>query len=237
MALKREMKSSALFQNAVSGKCGLEIGGPSGLFQDGSTLPIYRVIRSLDNCVFCETTVWEGTREDGEAFAFYPGKIGRNLVMDGTDLTRIPDHSYDFVLSCHSLEHIANPVKALRHWVRVTVPGGALIVVLPDYRRTFDRRRTPTPVSHMLDDFTRSIGEDDLTHLPEVLARHDLWKDPAAGDREAFEARAKNNFQNRCLHHHVFDEGNSRELLEEVGLTVHVVERAPPHHIALLTTR
>jgi hypothetical protein len=31
--------------------------------------------------------------------------------MDAVDLAMFRDHCYDFVLSCHSLEHIANPVS------------------------------------------------------------------------------------------------------------------------------
>ena len=119
---------------------------------------------------------------------------------------RIADHTYDFILSSHNLEHFANPVKALQEWKRVTRPGGGLILVLPDYSKTFDHRRTPTTVDHMFEDFERDTQEDDLTHLPEILEKHDISLDPGVASADEFHRRSLDNFNNRCLHHHVFDE-------------------------------
>jgi len=125
-------------------------------------------------------------------------------------------------------------VKALKEWVRVVKPGGVVIVLLPDYRRTFDHRRKPTTVEHMLEDYELGRDERDLTHLEEILELHDISRDPAAGSAEHFRQRSLRNFENRSLHHHVFDERNSRQLLEAVGLTVEILELAKPHHIAIL---
>jgi SAM-dependent methyltransferase len=228
---KRPVRSTAVFREQVLGGKGLEIGGPSPFFR--TFLPIYECIASLDNCVFASDTVWEGRVT--ETFVYYPAKPpGRNYIIDGVDLGRFPDDSYDFVLSCHNLEHIANPVKALKDWIRVTKLGGSIILVLPDRRRTFDHRRSPTPVSHMLEDYARNLAEDDLTHLEEILSKHDLRRDPGAGSWENFRQRSLNNSQLRCLHHHVFDTNNLSELMETLGLTVKVVETIRPFHIAVL---
>jgi SAM-dependent methyltransferase len=228
---KRPMRCTAIFRQQVIGRKGLEIGGPSPLFR--TFLPIYECIASLDNCVFSNNTIWEG--EVSETFAYHPSRPhGRNYITDGSDLSQFPNAAYDFVLSCHNLEHIANPIKALKEWIRVTKPGGVIILVLPDRHRTFDHRRPPTPVGHMLDDYARNVTEDDATHLAEILAKHDLRKDPAAGTWENFRQRSMNNLQLRCLHHHVFDTSNIQQLLETLGLTVKVVEAALPFHIAAL---
>ncbi|WP_254064322.1 methyltransferase domain-containing protein [Granulicella sp. S156] len=217
----------------VEGKSGLEIGGPSAVFRErGSPLPIYKKVGSLDNCDISRSTVWAS---HSDSYAFSPQRpAGRNIFCDGSDLSTIANKSYDFILSCHNLEHFANPVKALKEWQRVTRPGGALVLVLPNYSRTFDHRRAPTPVSHMLQDYDQNIQEDDLTHLPEILLMHDLSMDRSAGTREAFRERSQKNFTNRCLHHHVFDEINSRELLIQAGMDVLAVETALPYHIFLL---
>ena len=98
----------------------------------------------------------------------------------------IADNTYEFVLSCHNLEHFANPVKALKEWQRIACPAGALVLVLPDHSMTFDHRRKLTSVAHMMDDFDRDMQEDDLTHLPEILLKHDLTRDPGAGTLEQF---------------------------------------------------
>jgi ubiquinone/menaquinone biosynthesis C-methylase UbiE len=195
-------------------------------------LPIYEHLGGLDNCVFSQKTVWE-THPD--RYTYKKGKPpGKNIICDGSDLSIVPDGSYDFILSSHNLEHFANPVKALKEWQRVTRPGGSAIIVLPNYAKTFDHRREPTEVSHMLDDYDRDVQEDDLTHLPEILQLHDLSMDPLAGTAEEFRKRSRENFANRCLHHHVFNESNSRALLAEMGMTVFAVETALPHHIFLL---
>ncbi len=45
---------------------------------------------------------------------------GIQYVRDATDLRGIPDSKYDFVLASHALEHIANPLKAMSEWTRVS---------------------------------------------------------------------------------------------------------------------
>jgi ubiquinone/menaquinone biosynthesis C-methylase UbiE len=138
--------------------------------------------------------------------------LGRQYILDGSHLDEIADEKYDFLLSSHNLEHIANPLKAVKEWVRVLKPGGFILLVLPDKRFTFDRNRPYTSFSHILSDFESNIGEDDLTHLSEILQLHDLKMDPGAGrDFEVFKKRCENNFEVRGLHQHVF----SFDLLEE----------------------
>jgi SAM-dependent methyltransferase len=225
-----------LFRVQVENRLGLEIGGPSGIFADSGALPIYRYVASLDNCVFAGETLWEGVRAEGQTYTYHRRKAkGFNFIREATDLRGITDHAYDFVLSSHNLEHIANPVKALKEWIRVLKPGGALILILPDYHCTFDRGRRPTTVQHMQEDYARGVEETDQTHVAEILELHDFSRDPGAGTPESFRERSSRNFENRCLHHHVFDERNSRELLQSVGLSVQFLTLTKPHHIVSLS--
>jgi len=215
----------------VAGKRGLEIGGPSGVFR-ANPLPIYDHVLSLDNCDISQKTAWA---DHAEQFAFCAGKSpGRNIFCDGSNLSTVADSSYEFILSSHNLEHFANPIKALKEWQRVTTAEGSLILVLPHHKRTFDHRREPTPVSHMQEDFERDTQEDDLTHLEEITHLHDLSMDLPAGSAEQFRRRSLENYTNRCLHHHVFDEVNSSELLTSVGMKVRAVATSLPAHIILL---
>jgi SAM-dependent methyltransferase len=226
----------------VEGKAGIEIGGPTDVFQPWYTisrffygmstpLPIYDRLGSLDNCNFSSQTMW--STHDG-AYHFSkrrPG--GKNIIADGSALSPVSDQSYDFVLSSHNLEHFANPVKALREWKRITRPNGGLILVVPDYRRTFDHGRMPTWVDHMMEDFENNMDESDTTHVEEVLQSHDLMLDGTLKTHtfEELRERSLDNFTNRALHHHVFDEVNITELLTRVGMQVLAVERALPYHI------
>jgi SAM-dependent methyltransferase len=229
----------------VERKSGIEIGGPTDVFQGWQTpsrtygfnmpLPIYDRVSSLDNCNFSNKTIW-ATHD--QTYRFSPRRDpGKTIIADGSDLSSVVDNSYDFVLSSHNLEHFANPVKALKEWRRITRPNGALILVLPDYRRTFDHRRAPTPVDHMLEDYSRNVGEDDATHVPEVLRLHDLDMDWTLKTHSIVElsARSTDNLSNRILHHHVFDEFNSAKLLTEVGAEILALELALPYHIFILS--
>lgn len=221
-----------LYRRAVAHKAGLEIGGPSNTFRKRNVIPIYDKVGSLDNCDFSANTVWA---DHSPEFVFSSRRPpGRSFFCEGSALTPIADAGYDFVLSSHNLEHFANPMKALLEWKRVLRPGGALILILPYFRSTFDHRRNVTPVRHMQDDFEQNTGEDDLTHLPEILEKHDLERDLPAGTVEEFRQRSLDNFNNRCLHHHVFDETNIRELLTVAGFQVLAVDFVPLLHLCVL---
>jgi SAM-dependent methyltransferase len=201
----------------VANRKGIEIGGPSAFFARNGPLPLYGVAKTVDGCNFAERTLWEGDLKEGP---HYRGGLGFQYIREGTDLYGVPDNSYDFVLSCNSLEHTANPVRALKEWHRVARPGGALIVVVPRKESTFDHRRPVTSAAHLLQDYEKSTSEKDLSHLEEVLSLHDLLLDSSAGDRRTFESRCRDNFANRCIHHHVFDLVNLREIYSFLSLSI-----------------
>ncbi len=213
----------------VAGRTGIEIGGPSVVFRKPWYLPIYDRVHSLDNCDFRRDTTW-ASHNDSYCFNKRTPP-GRTYFCEGSELKEIPDGKYDFVLSSHNLEHIANPVKALREWQRVVRPGGHLLLVLPYYRWTFDRARTPTALEHMLEDYRRGIGENDLTHVEEICKAR---VDGSPGSDADFRNTLRNNLSHRMIHHHVFDASNSEELLEASGFSVLTVELYPPIHIFLI---
>jgi SAM-dependent methyltransferase len=228
----RYVHSSERFVEATRQKHGLEIGGPSAAFGDAGFLPIYRYAASLDNTVYSASTPFSNDPR-GDDFQFHPRKAaGKNLIFEASVLTDIKDGSYDFVLSSHCLEHCANPIKALKEWQRVVRPGGAIIVILPHFRHTFDHRRPLTSLEHMLEDSRCEVCEDDKTHIEEMYSLHDFSLSPM--EPEGLRSALDDNFKNRCVHHHVFDETNSRALLEASGLRVSLVEFVRPFHIVSL---
>jgi SAM-dependent methyltransferase len=177
---------------------GLEIGGSSGFFR--TELPVYAEMEACDNVNFAKHTIWGDVGED---YIVDGKKYGKQYISEATDL-RLTE-KYDFVLSSNVIEHIANPLKAVREWINVLKPGGVIVIVAPKKESNFDHRRAITDFSHLIRDFENNIGEDDLTHLPEILELHDLPLDPPAGTLQQFTARSLKNIENRCLHHHVFD--------------------------------
>jgi SAM-dependent methyltransferase len=220
-------------------KRGVEIGGPSpDVFGAGGVFPLYPRISSLDNVNFSSKTRWEGSIQEGKTFIFDPSREpGCQYIREATALVDILPASYDFLLSSHTLEHTANPILALREWLRVLTSDGVIILVLPHKEGTFDWRRPTTTLDHLKDDFERGIDEHDLTHLPEILELHDLSRDLLAGDFANFKARSLKNFENRCLHHHTFTTLSAAALLDHVGVKIISVQAFGPHNIVIVAQK
>jgi Methyltransferase domain len=227
-----------LCESFVSGKIGLEIGGPSSVFKEKGILPIYPIVQQIDNCNFAGVTTWEGKIDEGLTFKFDENSpAGQQYLTEAADLSSIASDKYDFILSSHMLEHSANPLKALSEWIRVLKNDGVLVILLPHKEGTFDCKRPVTSLKHLIEDFECGTKEDDLTHLPEILKLHDLSKDLGSGTLQAFEERSKDNLNNRCLHHHVFDTKLAVETLNHEQLQIHAVEAILPCHIVIISQK
>jgi len=71
-----------------------------------------------------------------------PNSVGWDVEHGDAQLLRnVRDCSYDFVYSSHTLEHMVDPVIALRNWWRVLRPGGHLLLYLP-HRDLYEKRST-----------------------------------------------------------------------------------------------
>lgn len=185
-------------------KLGVEIGGPS---YTGPVL--YCSAKSIDNVVFSKSTIWHNSSDE---YNYYHNKKGKVIVNDAVNMSDVGNEFYDFVFSAHSLEHIANPLKAISEWLRVVKNNGYIIIVVPEKSECFDHKRSYSKFSTLLSQYEKNVGEDDLSTLPEILLNHDLSLDPPAGDLEQFTKRSLDNFNNRCLHHYVYND----ELLMEI---------------------
>ena len=187
-------------------KTGVEIGGPS---PTGNTL--YQNAKTIDNVIFSKNTIWSNHTDE---YNYYPNKKGKVIVNDAVNISLVSNACYDFCFSSHSLEHIANPLKAINEWLRIIKKDGFIIIVVPEKSVCFDHKRSYSNFSTLLSQYKKNIGEDDLSTLPEILMNHDLSMDPPAGNLEAFTKRSLDNFNNRCLHHYVYND----QLLKEICL-------------------
>lgn len=193
-----------LLKEITSNKLGLEIGGPSCT---GRT--IYENAKLLDNVIFSNNTVWSSHTAE---YKYTNGKVGKVIINDATDISGVGTASYEFVFASHTLEHIANPIKALYEWIRVTEKDGHIILILPEKTQCFDHNRSITSFATLLKQYENQVDEHDLSTLPEILRLHDLSMDSPAGNFEQFTRRSLNNYDNRCLHHYVY----SPDLLMEI---------------------
>lgn len=200
-----------LYKQAIQNKSGIEIGGPSKIFH--KEIPVYRFIKKLDGVNFSNNTIWQGPISEGENYNFYKKKPpGYQYISEATDLSNISDGHYEFLISSNCLEHSANPLKAILEWRRVLKEKGILILVVPKKDLNFDHKRRDTEFNALLKAYENDFNESDLSTLDEIIENHDIELDPGVQSLEEFKTRSLENYQNRCLHHHVY----SSELIKEV---------------------
>lgn len=180
---------------------GVEIGGPSSII---NSMGIYN--KSNMDCVnYSSHTLWSDHVQKHPFRNFDNRTMGLNYIMEATDLNQFENNKYDFLVASHVLEHIANPLLAIKEWKRVLKDNGTILLILPWKNATFDHKRNITPFSDLLKHYENNTDEHDLSHLDEILELHDLSMDLPAGNIEQFTARSNDNFIHRGLHHHVFD--------------------------------
>ena len=231
---RKKINNYEIYFTNLSRKSGLEIGGPTRIFRKRNILPVYPIVADLDGCNFSKTTTWEGKIKEGMTYRYYKNRKGYQFVCDAIELTAIQSQTYDFVLSSHAVEHIANPFRATSEWLRVLKDNGIILLVLPHKDGTFDHNRPITSLNHLIEDFKKNVKEDDLTHLPEILKLHDLNLDSAAGNFELFRERSMDNYKNRCLHHHVFNTELVIEIFNYFNLQIISVDPVLPYHIIVM---
>ncbi|MFN8545731.1 MAG: methyltransferase domain-containing protein [Candidatus Binatia bacterium] len=104
----------------------------------------------------------------------------RASVAPGGDLAAaLGGRRFDVVFSSHTLEHVRAPIgETLRYWLELVVPGGRLILYLPDeryyvYDPSNPTARTPTH-AHLLTRDTFVWHLEQVPNLEIELARMDL---------------------------------------------------------------
>lgn len=219
----RPIGNAGFYLEQLKGLRCLEIGGPSPIFGDRGPLPLYRVIASLDNV---------NLRGPSGAFRYHASRpTGMSYVAEAAPLS-FGDGAYDCVLSSHVIEHCANPLGALREWMRVVRKGGLVLTVAPERSECFDHSRAATPWQHLLEDERRSMPEGDETHVEEFIAHMDrrLLSKP---DAAILESRARENLVSRWVHHHTWSAAMLVKAMMHVGLDILAIDKAPISIVAL----
>ncbi len=229
----KRMKNYKFFISTLSNKNGIEIGGPSSAFDSKGYLPIYSHLKTLDGCNFSSTTIWEGNISEGKNFT-YGNRKGMQIISDGIKLDTIKNNQYDFLVSCHSLEHFANPLKALEEWKRIINDNGYILLVVPHKDNTFDHRRPITTLEHLIKDYKSETKENDTTHFEEVIKLHDISMDEGIKDCESLKKRTFDNFNNRSVHHHVFNTPLLVKIANHLNFKICDIQHFNPFNIIIL---
>lgn len=230
----RKRKSFDSCIELLRGRVGLEIGGPTKIFSATGPFPVYPVAERLDNVNFSENNFWSDIKA-GDNYLYSADKnAGKQIISDAVSIPALADASYDLLLSSHVIEHIANPICALVEWKRLLRPGGTLVIVAPDKRYTYDRMRKVTSLEHIIEDYKIGTTENDKTHLAEIIEKHDLTVDSTVKSFDEHKARTLNNPVTRISHHHVFDIGLLRDVVEQAGFKIVLTDVFRPYHLLVV---
>lgn len=90
-----------------------------------------------------------------------------DVTDDGETLETVEDGSQDFIVANHFLEHCEDPIGTIETHLAKVKPGGILFYAVPDKRYTFDFRREPTSLSHIVEDYERGGERSRAQHYEE----------------------------------------------------------------------
>jgi len=113
-----KFKDSALAHRYLDDLIGIEIGG-------SAHNPFH-----LHNCINVDYTDSMDTVFKEAEFNLCGEKMPVDVVAYGENLPFI-DESYDYVISSHVIEHIFDPIAAIKEWLRVIKPGGYVFTIAP----------------------------------------------------------------------------------------------------------
>lgn len=156
--------------------------------------------------------------------------IPLDIIDDGETLKTIPDHSQDFIIANHFLEHCEDPIGAFKNFYRVVKPGGIIYLAIPEKSQTFDRERPVTSMDHLWEDHTVGTDQSRLGHYLEWAQLVDHRTDDA-------ENHAQRLLQKKySIHFHVWDQPAWQNFLAEMQSTAHFkLEWMCQHGIELIS--
>lgn len=117
---------------------------------------------------------------------------------------QIPLHGqFNGILSSNVIEHSYNTILFMLNLHLLGKENAYQFHAIPHYKYTFDKFRKPTPCNHFIQDYVNAIGENE--------------NDQHAQDH--YDSANKSGFAQEFprypgIHCHVFDEYNTRELIE-----------------------
>ena len=83
---------------------------------------------------YIEPTALEYCKGDGIDVGSGANPLKGAMPFDlkkGDDAYNLPDRLFDYIYSSHCLEHLPEPIRALRHWKSRLKEGGTLFLYLP----------------------------------------------------------------------------------------------------------
>ena len=213
---------------------GLEIGGPSKSLYD---LGIYHHISKLDGFNIFENNYWQHNFSSQYTLPNHwkiENKIfGKQYNIDISEYFNI-NKNYDFIISSDVIEHFANPIKNIFNMKKYLVNNKSFIFsIIPNYEKTFDRKRKLTPLDHIIEDYISNVDESDITHIQDQLENFDeSW----GGNKIDLIANAERNFETRVVHHHTYNDENIFGMFDYCGFNS-IITNSNHNYLVLSTLK
>ena len=113
---------------------------------------------------------------------------------------------------------------------RVLRPDGMLVILIPNRHMTFDQYRSPTPLSHLIDEYRRDIREVDDAHILDFLVHTGETRNEPP--RRWFGEEEIRLHRQRSVHVHVWNVDEFGQVMayasDELGLRWNVIDTMPP---------
>jgi SAM-dependent methyltransferase len=130
--------------------------------------------------------------------------------LDQGELRQFVDQQFDFVILCHVIEHVANPINVIGELFRIVKPGGHVVIACPDKRYTFDKDRDLTSFMHLVLEYHQQVDTVTDEHYRDYLAgAHPHILELPESDIAIHLASVRN----RREHAHVWDSNSFRAFL------------------------
>jgi len=141
-----------------------------------------------------------------------------DVIDNGELLSTIPEGSQDFIVANHFLEHCEDPIRTIETHLSKLRPGGVLFYAVPDKRYTFDSRRPPTPLDHIVADHEHGPERSRAEHYDEWARLVVDGEAPAGTEGAALEewaARRARALEEDAysIHMHVWTQAEFLELI------------------------
>jgi predicted SAM-dependent methyltransferase/glycosyltransferase involved in cell wall biosynthesis len=131
--------------------------------------------------------------------------VAVDVIDNGETLSTFPDCSQDFIIINHFIEHCQDPIGTLKNLLRVLRSGGTIYMAVPDMRRTFDRNRLRTEISHMVTDHSGGPAVSRQQHFREWATLVEPHFGRVYTGEEVIEQRVRELMtQDYSIHFHTF---------------------------------
>lgn len=166
------------------------------------------------------TECFHGDVLDAASLAKYFGtdRVALDGAIDAQTMRGVPEASLDFAISAHVIEHLHDPIGSIRATIATLKPGGVFILVAPELTQTWDKRRPPTTLEHVIQD-SRDGGASTRYQAAEEHCRY-VYPELTGKEfteQEIRETATRLAFEGADLHIHAWRAVDFAKMLEYVA--------------------